>query len=98
MQHVIRDKMGIKKKGLFEEIAEAINRPDLSMPTRNALDHIRTIGNWGAHPVEDQASAIIEVTPEEAEYTLQVLEMLFHDLYVVPQQIATMQAKIQKKK
>jgi len=98
LQHVLRMKLSITKKNLFEEIAEAITRPDLSMPTRNALDHVRQIGNWGAHPVEDQASAIIEVTPEEAEYTLQVLELLFQDLYVVPKQIATMQAKIQKKK
>jgi hypothetical protein len=95
---VVRTKLKIVKKTLFDEIAEAVTRPELSMPTRSALDHVRQIGNWGAHPVEDQASAIIDVTPEEAEYTLQVLEMLFHDLYVVPQQIATMQAKIQKKK
>jgi hypothetical protein len=98
LQHVIRKKLGITKRNLFEEIAEAVTRPDLSMPTRSALDHVREIGNWSAHPVEDQGAAIIDVTQEEAEYTLGVLEMLFHDLYVIPQQIATMQAKIQKKK
>jgi hypothetical protein len=98
LQHVVREKLGIRKKTLFEETAEAVNRQELSMPTRSALDHVRTIGNWAAHPVEDQASTIIDVTQEEAEYTLEVLEMLFHDLYVVPQQIATMQGKIQKKK
>jgi len=98
LQHVIREKLGIKKKNLFDEIAEAVTRPELSTPTRSALDHVRKIGNWGAHPVEDQASAIIEVTQEDAEYTLQVLELLFQDLYAVPQQVATMQGKIQKKK
>jgi len=98
LQHVIRAKLGIEKDNLFQEISEAATREELSMPTRKALDHVRHFGNWGAHPVQDQASQIIEVTPEEAEYTLQVLELLFEDLYVKPLKIATMAAKIEDKK
>ncbi len=98
LQHVIRTQLAITRKTLFDEIAEAVKRDELSKPTRDALDHVRTIGNWGAHPVEDQSSTLIDVTQEEAEYTLNVLELLFNDLYVVPQRTAAMQAKIQAKK
>jgi hypothetical protein len=94
---VIREKLGIKKKTLFEEIQEAATREELAKPTRDSLDDVRRIGNWGAHPVEDQANTIIEVTGEEAEYTLEVLELLFNDLYVVPSHIQSMQAKMKAK-
>ena len=98
LQHVIRTKLGITKANLFEEIVEAVKSDNLTKATRDALDHIREIGNWGAHPIQDQANQIIEVTPEEAEYTLHVLELLFHDLYVTPARIAEMDAKVRGKK
>jgi hypothetical protein len=98
LQHVIRTKFGISKKTLHEEIGEAIKRPELSKNTQGTLDHIRTIGNWGAHPSVDQASTIIEVTPEEADYCLDVLELLFEDLYVRPKTTAAMAAKLKAKK
>jgi hypothetical protein len=98
LQQVIRDKLGIKKGRLFDEISETVKRDDLARPTKERLDHVRHIGNWGAHPIEDQSNAIIDVTPEEAAYTLEVLEMLFHDLYVLPAQATSMSEHIQTKK
>jgi hypothetical protein len=98
LQRVIRAKLRITKKNLFDEIEEAVKREELSKPTRDALDHVRTIGNWAAHPVEDQASTIIDVSAEQAEYTLRVLELLFNDLYVVPEKTAAMNAKLKAKK
>ena len=98
LQQVIRTKLEIKKDRLFDEIAEAVKRPELSKPTAAALDHVREIGNWGAHPAQDQASEIVEVSPEEAEYTLGVLELLFEDLYVTPARIASMEARVRAKK
>jgi hypothetical protein len=94
LQHAIREKLGIKKKTLFEEIAEAILRDELSRNTRESLDHIRQIGNWAAHPSLDQAETIIDVTTEEASYTIDVVELLFHDLYVQPAKIQMMKASI----
>ncbi len=98
LQHVIREKLGISKHNLHEEIAEAIKKPELTKNTQEALDHIRKIGNWGAHPSVDQANTIIDVTPEEADYCLDVLELLFEDLYVRPQTTAAMAAKLKAKK
>lgn len=98
VQHTIRTKMAIKAKDLFSEIAEAIKSDLLSRPTKDSLDHIRTIGNWGAHPCDDQANTLIEVSSEDATYTLDTLEMLFNDLYVAPARAAKMKASIAAKK
>lgn len=98
LQHVIRKKLAIVKSRLFDEIEEAVARDELAQPTRQALHHVREIGNWGAHPNIDQAQTIIEVSREEAEYTLDALEMLFHDLYVAPDRIAAMEARIHGRK
>lgn len=101
VQHVIREKLGIKERTLFVEIAKAIQRSELSKPTRDSLDHVRQIGNWGAHPSEsetDPANTIIEVSRAEAEYTIRVLEMLFRDLYELPAEAAQMDTLIQRRK
>jgi hypothetical protein len=97
LQHVIRQKLGIRKNRLIDEIDEALVRPELTKLTREALDHVRKIGNWGAHPTVDPGMTIIEVSDDEAEYTLDVLELLFHDLYDAPERIAAMNARIQSR-
>lgn len=98
VQHVIRKKMSITKKRLFEEIEEAVTKDDLSKSTKAAIDHVRKIGAWGAHPIEDQASVLIEVSEKEARYTLEAVELLFNDLYVTPHKVASMGKAIGQKK
>ena len=85
------------REDLFQEIEGAIAKDDLSKPTKAAIHHVREIGNWGAHPNEDQASVLIEVTEDEARYTLEVVELLFNDLYVTPQKVASMGIAIGQK-
>ncbi|MCA8936471.1 MAG: DUF4145 domain-containing protein [Planctomycetes bacterium] len=96
IQHVIRVRLNITGRTLFGEILEAVKRPELTIATRDALDHVRQIGNWGAHPIKeaDESETIIEVTEEDAAYTLDVVELLFNDLYVVPARVARMQNRI----
>lgn len=103
IQHVIRKKLEIRKRSLFEEIEEAVKRDELSKPTRDALDHVRNIGNWAAHPVEnagenDPANTLIEVSLKEARYTLEVLELLFRDLYELPEKVERMDIAIQTRR
>lgn len=108
VQHCIQDKLNIKCRTLAAEIREAVKRPELTLPTQQALDHVREIGNWGAHPkngsvtdsaaeLVDSALTILEVSRAEAEYTLEVTELLFHDLYALPERIAAMSAKVAKR-
>lgn len=53
------------------------------------LDAIRNIGNFAAHPQKSQSSgAILPVEPHEAEWNLDVLDMLFDYYYVQPAKAA----------
>ncbi|MBK9975389.1 MAG: DUF4145 domain-containing protein [Planctomycetes bacterium] len=98
IQHLIRIKLAIKKRDLFQEIEEAVKRPELTKPTQDSLHHVREIGNWSAHPSTDQAETIIDVDAADAEYTIDVVELLFVDLYVTPAHAAAMRARIDAKK
>ena len=47
-----------------------------------AVDAIRNIGNFAAHPLKDMTTGIIaNVEPGEAEWSLDVLEALFDFVY-----------------
>jgi len=98
LQHVIRKRLGITKATLFHEIDAAVERPELSQPTKESLHDVRQIGNWAAHPTLDQAAALMDVTKEEAEYTLEALEMVFEDLYVSTARASSMKKKIAERK
>lgn len=105
LQMLIRTKLGITKRQLVEEIKLALDHPDLSGPTKAALDAIREIGNNGAHPNPDHSMSeqsdgivFIEVAQSDAEFTLETLEMLFDDLYTMPAKTASMFAKIRAQK
>lgn len=59
--------------------------PNLPSYIAKSVDAIRNVGNFAAHPMKDKASnQILEVEPGEAEWNLEVLEMLFDFYYVQP--------------
>ena len=98
LQHVLRERLGIEKSVLFDQIERAVACEELSKPTRDALHHIRQIGNWAAHPSVDQSNTLIQVTRQEAEYTLEAVEMVFYDVYVATARAVAMGARIEQKK
>lgn len=62
------------------------------------LDAIRNIGNFAAHPMKSQSSGeIVEVEPGEAEWNLDVLDLLFDHFYVLPARIDEMTAALNAK-
>ncbi len=93
LQNVLRDAAKVKPKGnLANEIQEVIDRGTLPSQIADDLDAVRHIGNFAAHPMKSQITGqIVPVDPEEAEWTLDVLEALFDFYYVLP-------AKSQKRK
>jgi hypothetical protein len=92
LQHIIREKLKIKRKDLFQEIQEVIDGGLLPTDLLESIDAIRNVGNFAAHPIKSQSSGeIVEVEPHEAEWNLDVLEMMFEYLFVRP-------AAIQKKR
>lgn len=87
LQGMIRDFAGIKKNTLNNEITALKNAimdgtADRSITPESveAIDHIRTIGNIGAH-MEKDINTIIDVDPDEASTLIEVTEMLFEEWY-----------------
>jgi hypothetical protein len=98
LQHVLREKAGVKKGNLHEEIEEVINGKTLPSDLAEALHHVRIIGNFAAHPQKSvNTGAIVDVEPGEAEWTLDVLESLFDFYFVRPARLAERKAELNKK-
>ena len=83
LQTILREAGGANQKNLVDQIEHATkNLPGYI--TKN-IDAIRNIGNFAAHPTKDSSSGeIVEVEPGEAEWNLDVLDMLFDFYYVQP--------------
>jgi hypothetical protein len=58
-----------------------VNRP---REIRENLHYFREIANFGAHTQKDDQQEIIDVTEQEAEWTLDVLDSLFEHFIVAP--------------
>jgi hypothetical protein len=94
MQGIIRDFCGISKSRLIDEIKELRKRVDagdapagVQSDTVAAIDHVRGIGNIGAH-MEADINVIVDVDPDEAQTLIELTEMLFDEWYVARQQRA----------
>jgi hypothetical protein len=85
LQHLIRERAGIKKPDLAKEIDELISSNALPSHLAEAVDAIRNIGNFAAHPIKTTATGeVLPVEPGEAEWTLDVLDGLFDFYFVQP--------------
>jgi endogenous inhibitor of DNA gyrase (YacG/DUF329 family) len=86
LQHILREKLNVKKSDLAKEIEEVIEKAQLPTYLLESIDAIRNIGNFAAHPIKSQSSGeIFDVEPGEAEWNLDVLELLFDYLFVQPE-------------
>ena len=83
LQSVLKDAGKCKKGNLSDQIDEVMNK--LPNYLKEQIDSIRNIGNFSAHPIKSKNSGeIIEVEPGEAEWNLEVLDLLFDFYYVQP--------------
>jgi len=83
LQTLIREHFSIKERDLSTEIEKVISL----IPSYIAqnVDAIRNVGNFAAHPLKSQQTGqVLPVEPNEAEWTLDVLEQLFDFCYVQP--------------
>ena len=85
---MIRDFCGISKQTLAQEINtlrvnvdEGKGPQGVSHDTMDAIDHIRQIGNIGAH-MEKDINLILDVEPNEAQALINLIELLFEEWYV----------------
>ena len=98
LQHLLREKAGVKPGNLADEIQKIIDSKTLPSQISESLDAIRIIGNFAAHPIKSQSTGeIVPVEPGEAEWTLDVLEMLFDFYFVGPDIIKQKRDVLNKK-
>lgn len=100
IQGIIRNFCGITKSRLIDEIKELRKRVDggqapagVQADTVDAIDHVRHIGNTGAH-MEADINVIVDVDPEEAQILIELTEMLFDEWYVAREQRTQRLAKL----
>jgi len=85
LQHMLREKAGVKKSDLSKEIDQVLASGTLPCHLAEAIDAVRNIGNFAAHPIKSTASGeVLPVEPGEAEWTLDVLDGLFDFYFVQP--------------
>ena len=83
LQNLLRDKAKVKPSNLSDEIEEVME--SLPAHLQEAIDAVRNIGNFAAHPMKStNTGEIIEVEPGEAEWLLDTLEGLFDFYFVQP--------------
>lgn len=88
LQGMIRNFSGISKSRLIDEIRALRESVDggkapagVTPESVDAIDHVRQVGNIGAH-MEADVDHIIEVDPGEAGVLIELVEMLFDEWYV----------------
>jgi hypothetical protein len=85
LQHILREKAGIKKGSLAEEIQQVIDSGQVPGHVSDSLDAVRHIGNFAAHPTKSKATGeILEVEAGEAEWNLDVIEALYEFYFIQP--------------
>lgn len=98
LQNIIRMKEGITEKNLMLEIDKLISLNKIPSYISDNLQIIRGFGNIAAHGMEDKASGeILDVEPNEAEFLLDVLELLFDFYFVQPAKSGKIKVSLNQK-
>lgn len=85
LQHLLRDHVGVKPGSLDSEIQQVLDGGTLPSHLADAVDAVRVLGNFAAHPIKSQQSGeVVPVEPGEAEWTLDTVEQLFDFFFVAP--------------
>jgi hypothetical protein len=98
LQHILRDEVKVKAQDLSREVDEFLSRPGIPTNIRDAIDAVRDFGNFASHPNRDKHTGEIwDVEPGEADWSLDLLELLFDFAYIQPARTAHMKGKLNAK-
>lgn len=85
LQALLREQAKVKRGNLVSEIQEVLDSGHLPSHLSQAVDAVRNIGNFAAHPTKSEHTGeILDVEPGEAEWLLDTLEGLFDFYFVEP--------------
>jgi hypothetical protein len=98
LQRILREECNIKASSLAKEIDQFINKEGIPSYLVDAIDAIRNIGNFAAHPLKDtNTGEIVEVEEGEADWLLEVLDALFDFIFVQPTKLKERKKRLNKK-
>ena len=99
LQHILQEQSGAKtQNNLAKTIGEVIDDPKTPRDVADSLDMVRNIGNFSAHPNKStNTGEIVPVEPVEAEWCLEVIEMLFDLYFVRPSEIQRRRDRVDEK-
>lgn len=85
LQRTLHEQLKIKRRDLSQEIEEFITNTGAPSYLTAAVDAVRHIGNFAAHPLKSTSTGeIVGVEEGEAEWLIQVIESLFDYVFVQP--------------
>lgn len=98
LQKTLREELKIKRRDLSLEIDDFIENFNAPTYLRDAVDAIRSVGNFAAHPLKNtNTGEIVEVEEGEAEWLLEVLESLFDFTFVQPKRLQVRREALNEK-
>jgi len=98
LQQLLREVCGITHQNLAQEIEEFISRPGIPSYLSDAVDAVRNVGNFAAHPLKDTSTgSIVEVEIGEADWLLDVIDAMFDYLFVQPSKLQTRKSALNEK-
>ncbi len=98
LQHLLHDHAKVRHSTLADEIQEIIDQGTLPSHLVDAIDAVRNIGNFAAHPIKSQSTGeVLPVEPGEAEWNLDTLEAFFDFFFVQPESVKKKRAALDAK-
>jgi hypothetical protein len=98
LQLVLREQFKIQHASLAHEIDAFLKLKDIPAYLAGAVDAVRNVGNFAAHPLKDtNTGEVVEVESGEAEWLLDVIEALFDFAFVQPKRLSQRKAALNKK-
>ena len=88
LQNILREEYEIKERTLVKEIEKFIELSGVPSHLTDAVDAVRNIGNFAAHPTKNQNTGeIVSVENGEAEWLIEVIESLFDFTFIQPKKL-----------
>lgn len=85
LQKLLREKACVRPSNLANEIQEVVESGSLPPYIAESISDVRKVGNFAACPVKSERTGeVADVEAGEADWNLDVLEILFHFYFVQP--------------
>jgi Domain of unknown function (DUF4145) len=98
LQIILRENASVNPSDLSNEIQQVLDSGKLPSYLEDSIDAVRNIGNFAAHPIKSKSTGeILPVEPGEAEWNLDVIEMLFDFYFVQPEKTKQKKAMLNNK-